>query len=123
MKEYIIYTTEGYTTAPNENFEVENCQVLGRAHGKDEKEAQANLLEENPWILKAGFSPTKFIVKQLANETKTYQVEIVETNSRVVSIEAESPEEAREKIRKGYMNGSIVLNDENSFVDVNFNLV
>ncbi|MBR6286110.1 MAG: hypothetical protein IKR18_03860 [Bacteroidaceae bacterium] len=47
----------------------------------------------------------------------------METNSRVVSIEAESPEEAREIIRKDYMNGSIVLNDENSFVDVNFNLV
>jgi len=34
LNEYIIYTTEGYTTAPNENLEVENCQVLGHARGK-----------------------------------------------------------------------------------------
>lgn len=123
MKEYIIYTTEGHTIAPNENVEVENCQVLGRVYGKDEKEAQANLLEENPWILKAGFSPSRFIVKQLAKELKTYQVEIIETNSRVISVEAESPQEAREKIRKDYMDGLIVLDEENSYVDVSFNLV
>ena len=123
MNEYIFYTTEGHTDAPNEAFEVENCQVLGRAFGKDEKEAQTNLLEENPWILKAGFSPSKFIIKQLTSKKKTYQVEIVETNSRVVTIEAESPQEAREKIRKNYMDGLIVLTDENSYVDVDFNLV
>lgn len=35
MNEYIIYTTEGHTIAPNENVEVENCQVLGCATGID----------------------------------------------------------------------------------------
>lgn len=66
MNEYIIYTTEGYTTAPNEDVEVENCQMLGTAKGKDEREAKSNLLKENPWIIKAGFDPTEFMIRQLA---------------------------------------------------------
>jgi hypothetical protein len=66
MKEYIIYTTEGYTIAPNENVEVENCQMLGEACGNNPEEARANLLKENPWIIEVGFSPAKFIIRQLA---------------------------------------------------------
>lgn len=66
MNEYIIYTTEGYTIAPNENVEVENCQVLGRALGNNPDEAKDNLLKDNPWIIKAGFVPTEFIIRQLA---------------------------------------------------------
>lgn len=66
MKKYIIYTTEGYTIAPNENVEVENCQMLGEACGNNPEEARANLLRENPWIIEAGFAPTGFIIRQLA---------------------------------------------------------
>lgn len=51
MNEYIIYTAEGYTIAPNENIEVENCQVLGCTYGNNAEEAQDNLLRENHWIL------------------------------------------------------------------------
>ena len=29
MKEFIIYTLQGTTNAPNLDVEVENCQVLG----------------------------------------------------------------------------------------------
>ena len=65
MNEYIIYTTEGHTIAPNENVEVENCQVLGRAHGNTPEEAKENLLKDNPWITEAGFSKSEFIVEQL----------------------------------------------------------
>ena len=68
MNEYIIYTTEGYTTAPNEDVEVENCQVLGIAKGKDETEAKNNLLKDNPWISEAGFSQSELIVKQLLTD-------------------------------------------------------
>ena len=39
MNEYIIYTLEGYTIAPNESIEVENCQVLGFANGSNIDEA------------------------------------------------------------------------------------
>lgn len=66
MNEYIIYTTEGYTIAPNEAVEVENCQVLGIAKGKDKVEAKDNLLKENPWIIEAHFNPNEFIVRELA---------------------------------------------------------
>lgn len=65
MNEYFFYTAEGYTYAPNENYEVENCQVLGIATGKDKSEAQKTLLKENPWIVKVGFNPSEFFVKQL----------------------------------------------------------
>lgn len=67
MSEYIFYTTEGFTQDPNEN-NIENCQVLGRAFGKNAKEARCNLLKENPWIEEAGFDTTDLIVKQLLTE-------------------------------------------------------
>ena len=54
MNEYIFYTTEGHTTSPNDS-DVENCQMLGRAYGKNIDEAQANLLKDNPWIIETGF--------------------------------------------------------------------
>ena len=66
MNEYIVYTTEGYAIAPNEDVEVENCQLLGCAYGHDVKEAVRNLLDENPWILEAGFNKSEFIIRQLA---------------------------------------------------------
>ena len=67
MKEFIFYTTEGFTQAPNGN-DIENCQVLGIAKGKDKVEAKDNLLKENFWIVEAGFATTGFIVRQLAAE-------------------------------------------------------
>lgn len=66
MSEYIIYTTQGYTIAPNEDVELENCQVLGRAFGNNPNEAKDNLIKENPWIVKAGFDESEFIIARLA---------------------------------------------------------
>lgn len=68
MNEYIFYTPEGYTTAPNENVDVENCQVLGIAKGKNKIDAKENLLNENPWIVETGFDPAQFIAKQLITD-------------------------------------------------------
>ena len=65
MKEFIFYTTEGYTAAPNENYEVENCQVMGVALGNSKYDALDNLIAENPWIEEAGFDPIYFICRQL----------------------------------------------------------
>ncbi len=71
MNEYIIYTTEGHTIAPNEDVEVENCQVLGLAFGNNPEEAKENLMRDNPWIEEAGFKESEFIIKQLlTNETR-----------------------------------------------------
>lgn len=67
VKEYIIYTTEGHTIAPNEEIEVDNCQVLGFVKGENANEAKANLLNENSWIVKAGFSEEAFVVRQLVS--------------------------------------------------------
>lgn len=69
MNEYIFYTTEGYTIAPTEDYEVENCQVLGCAFGINKNEAKDNLLKENPWIVEAGFNESEFIVRQLLTST------------------------------------------------------
>lgn len=66
MNEYIFYTPEGYTIAPNENVCVDSCQMLGIAKGKNEREAKNNLLKENSWIVEAGFDPTEFMIRQLA---------------------------------------------------------
>ena len=42
MTEYIFYTTEGFTQAPDGN-DIENCQLLGRAYGKGKHDALSNL--------------------------------------------------------------------------------
>lgn len=65
MNEYIFYTNEGYTEAPNASSEVENCQVLGRAKGSNADEALKNLMDENRWIPEAGFNPAEFFIKQI----------------------------------------------------------
>lgn len=65
MNEYIFYTAEGHTIAPNENIEVENCQVLGITKGNNPDEAKDNLLKNCPWIAEAGFNRSKFVVKQI----------------------------------------------------------
>lgn len=55
MNEYIFYTTEGHTLAPNIDYDMENCQVLGFAKGDDAQQAEENLLNAYPWITEAGF--------------------------------------------------------------------
>ena len=66
MKKYIFYTTEGFTQAPDGN-DIENCQLLGRAYGKDKHDALSNLLKENPWIKERGFEPCETICKELVS--------------------------------------------------------
>lgn len=66
MTEYIFYTTEGFTQAPDGN-DIENCQLLGRAYGKDKHDALSNLLKENPWIKERGFEPCEIICKELVS--------------------------------------------------------
>ena len=66
MAEYIFYTTEGFTQAPD-GEDIENCQLLGRAYGIDKHDALSNLLNENPWIKERGFEPYEAICKELAS--------------------------------------------------------
>lgn len=65
MNEYLFFTTEGNTTAPNADIEVENCQLLGRIRATSIEMARGKLLEENSWIEKAGFTLGEFIQEQI----------------------------------------------------------
>lgn len=65
MAEYIFYTYEGYTQDPSGN-DVQNCQLMGRSTGDNQREALCNLLDENPWIEEHDFDPDEFICKELA---------------------------------------------------------
>lgn len=66
MKKFIILTPEGETIAPNENFEVNNLQVLGFVENvKDENEAISKFLKENDWIFDAQFNVAEFILHEL----------------------------------------------------------
>lgn len=66
MKKYIIITPEGHTIAPNENYEVENLQVLGIIENvNNQEEAIVKLLKENDWIIDAEFNVAEFIIYEL----------------------------------------------------------
>lgn len=68
MNEYIFYTAEGYTYPPLEDFDVNNCQLLGRAFGNNAEEAKNNLLKDNAWIETCGFDVKEIICKQLVTD-------------------------------------------------------
>ncbi len=62
MKKYIFITKEGNTRAPNENYEVNNMQVIGIVENvENENAALIKLLKENLWILDAEFNAAEFI--------------------------------------------------------------
>ena len=70
MNEYIFYTTEGCTLAPDEQTEVDNCQVLGRVEAVCADEAWNTLLQENPWIADAGYCRGDVVAKQLVTDSQ-----------------------------------------------------
>ena len=58
MKSYIFITIEGYTFQPESTSiepDIENCQVIGFARGKDPKQAFQNLIQENSYLLETTF--------------------------------------------------------------------
>lgn len=69
MGTYIIYTTEGFTTGPNPEVEIENCQVLGIIDAKSPESAVKELFKQNEWIAQAGFSADHVVVRQLLTQT------------------------------------------------------
>lgn len=66
MNEYLFFTLEGETIAPNNSFDVENCQLLGRVCATSADKARELLLSENPWIDNAGFTSEGIIQEQIA---------------------------------------------------------
>ena len=77
MNEYIFYTCEGYTYPPKEDEEIENCQVLGRALGKNIEEAKNNLLKENPWIEESGFAVDEIVVEQILTDGNKQDIQTI----------------------------------------------
>lgn len=69
MNEYLIYTSEGETIAPNSSINVENCQILGRAIGVSLKNAIDNLFDEHPWIEISGFDKIKCLGVQILSNS------------------------------------------------------
>lgn len=58
MKSYIFITTEGYTFQPESQSadpDIENCQVVGFAKGKNHQQAFENLIKENDYLLETTF--------------------------------------------------------------------
>ena len=75
MNEYLFFTLEGTTIAPNADIEVENCQLLGRVRASCVDEARIILLEENPWIEEAGFSTGDLIQEQITTEEQLSSIQ------------------------------------------------
>lgn len=65
MNEYIVYTTEGFTSGPNTDVDVENCQVLGIIEGLSAKDAINRLFNQNEWIREAGFTMGNALARPL----------------------------------------------------------
>lgn len=77
MNEYVFYTLEGGTEAPNPKWEGGNCQYIGRATGDNQSQAVDRLLAENPWIKDAGFNPRKFMVEQVVTDSQRQDIATV----------------------------------------------
>jgi uncharacterized membrane protein len=56
-------------------------------------------------------------------ELKIYQIEIVETLSRVEEVEANSASEAKEIINNKYITGEIILTADNANSDYEINIL
>ena len=70
MNEYLFYTAEGDTQAPDSCVNVANCQVLGRAQGHTRADALKTLLKHNPWIEFAGFDPDAISAEQILTKSQ-----------------------------------------------------
>lgn len=73
--QYIFITTEGETTAPNQDYPVENCQVLGIVDAKDEKHALKTLIHDNDWLAPSGFDITQARCIQVMTESLRRDIE------------------------------------------------
>jgi hypothetical protein len=72
MKSYIFITTEGVTYQPNSESvepDIENCQTIGFAEGKNERRAFENLILENGHLMGTTFDQIKcYELKNRADE-------------------------------------------------------
>lgn len=76
MKSYIFITAEGYTFQPESTSiepDIENCQVVGFAKGKDPQQAFQNLIQENSNLLETTFDELIcYELKDIDHTKKSY---------------------------------------------------
>ncbi len=77
MNKFIVYTTEGHTTGPNINADVENCQVLGIIEGNSDNDAIKKLFNQNEWIVNAGFTLDNALALPLLTDTMVEDIRTV----------------------------------------------
>jgi len=66
MKRFIIYTTEGYTIAPD-NTDIENCQILSFEDANSKEEARDKFFAHHQDLFKHGFSRCKVVCVEIVN--------------------------------------------------------
>mgnify|MGYP000038849829 FL=1 len=64
MNNYIFYTDEGQTFAPNDEC-INNLQILGFEKGDTQEEALENLYKNNAWIEEYGFSRESIVCRAI----------------------------------------------------------
>ncbi len=77
MNEYLFYTHEGYTYPPKDDEYVKNCQLLGRACGKNVLEARNHLEYICPWIKNHGFNIEESLSKQIFTDEIKQDIRIL----------------------------------------------
>lgn len=79
MNEYLFYSVEGETLAPEHECDVNNCQLLGISKGINKNDALQRLLNENSWIGQAGYDAAKITgIQVLSNSIKKDIEELIE---------------------------------------------
>ncbi len=66
MRHFIFYTTEGYTTAPDQTV-LENCQILSFESATDAQNAWNIFTAKHSNLIKMGFSIENIVCKELIN--------------------------------------------------------
>ena len=64
MNNYIFYTDECQTFAPNDEC-INNLQILGFEKGDTQEEALENLYKNNAWIEEYGFSRESIVCRAI----------------------------------------------------------
>lgn len=66
--QYLFISSEGETIAPNSDYPVENCQVLGIVSSENKMSALTRLVSENTWLESSGFEITQSRCIQILTE-------------------------------------------------------
>lgn len=69
MKEFIFYTSDGFTSDSN-NKNVENMQILGFSDGENIQQAFENFKQENKWL--DNYSYSEIISQEVSSKKESF---------------------------------------------------